>query len=63
MLGIMEINYPQGSKRQISFQIGRKMMRGKDAFILMLFMTQLKNVLAIIMIITGIENEHVTGLM
>ena len=33
MLGIMEINYPQGSKRQISFQIGWKMMRGKDAFI------------------------------
>ncbi|SDC61900.1 hypothetical protein SAMN05421732_10975 [Acinetobacter kookii] len=31
--------------------------------LLMLFMTQLKNVLAIIMIITGIENEHVTGLM
>jgi len=38
-------------------------MIGEKMLLLMLFMTQLKNVLAIIMIITGIENEHITGLM
>lgn len=37
-------------------------MRGKDAFINAIH-DSAENALAIIMIITGIENEHVTGLM
>ncbi|WP_165493316.1 hypothetical protein [Acinetobacter sp. ANC 4216] len=58
----MEINYPQGSKRQISFQIGWKMMRGKDAFINAIH-DSAEKCPGNLMIITGIENEHVTGLM
>ena len=55
MLGIMEINYLAGKKRQIFLRLIGQLFGG-DKHLLLLFMTALKTVLATIMIITVIEN-------